>query len=761
MSFKELLLYKKILPLICLLLSTAVLGVDINHEIEVAKENATKINNNDVFNAFISAADDSYIENRIGSMLDKGLNPIPIAIKDNIDVRGLANTAGSIALKNNFPRNDAYLITKLKKGGYYVIGKTNLSEWANFRSYESASGWSSIGGQTQNPYGENRNPCGSSSGSAVAVAAGLVPVAIGTETNGSISCPSSVNGVVGIKPTVGLVSRSGIIPISKTQDTAGPMAKTVKEAARVLEYMAGYDPKDKRTSTIPADFNFQFAKNLNELSLQSKRIGLLSSGSEDSEGSKLLTKATEIFRKLGADVILMSETKEYPGEEEFFVLLFEFREGINKYLRKANINLQNLNQLIAFNNENRDVAMEHFGQEIFIESAETLGQRSKYMRSVELTTRESRNYIDSLLEEYSLDALVGLTRGPAWLINYNGGDEQAIEDQRSWGTGGFAAMSGYPHITIPFDLVDGLPVGISFISTAWDDKSIIEMAYAFEQENEFNELHQPPKKSENEQRLKKILLSSRPIDAGKSLWTDELTWMEVRDLIENGYTQVIIPTGGIEQNGPFLATGKHNVILKAACPEIAKKLGNTLCAPIIKFVPEGNIEPPSGAMRFPGTISLRSETYRMLLDDIASSLKQSGFKNIIFIGDSGGNQIGMEIVAKKLNQRWSGSGILAHYIPEYYNPGWEKTERFTKEVLGVEETSNDGHHDDIWVTAMMMVTDPEQVRHRQRIDAGLASINGVDITPIEETIELGRKMLEFRTEFTADAIRKAIQSSKQ
>lgn len=237
--------------------------------------------------------------------------------------------------------------------------------------------------------------------------------------------------------------------------------------------------------------------------------------------------------------------------------------------------------------------------------------------------------------------------------------------------------------------------------------------------------------------------------------------MEVRDLIENGYTQVIVPTGGIEQNGPFLSTGKHNVILQAACPEIAKKLGNTLCAPIIKFVPEGNIEPPSGAMLFPGSISLRAETYHMLLDDIASSLKQSGFKNIIFIGDSGGNQKGMEIVAKKLNQRWSGSRVLAHYIPEYYNPGWEETERFTKEVLGVEETSNDGHHDDIWVTAMMMVTDPEQVRHQQRIDAGLASINGVDITPIGETTELGRKMLEFRAEFTADAILKAIQSSKQ
>ena len=751
----------EVVALVCLLFSTAVFGVDIDYEIEAAKENILKIKNTDVFNAFISIADDSYIENRIINILDKDLDPIPIAIKDNIDVRGLANTAGSIALKNNFPKNDAHLITKLKKGGYYVIGKTNLSEWANFRSYESVSGWSSIGGQTQNPYGENRNPCGSSSGSAVAVAAGLVPVAIGTETNGSISCPASVNGVVGIKPTVGLVSRLGIIPISKTQDTAGPMAKTVKQAARALEYMSGYDPKDRRTSTIPADFNFQFAQNLNRLSLQSKRIGLLSSGSEDSEGNKLLSKATEILGKLGADLIPISETKEYPGEEELFVLLFEFREGINKYLRKANSDLQNLNQLIAFNNQNRDLAMEHFGQEIFIESAETLGQRSKYMRSVEFTTKESRNYIDNLLSKYNLNALVGLTRGPAWLINYNGGDEQAIENQRSWGNGGFAAMSGYPHITIPFGLVDGLPVGISFISTAWDDKSIIEMAYAFEQENGFNELHQSPSESEKEQRLQKMLSSSRPIDAGKSLWTDELTWMEVRDLIENGYTQVIVPTGGIEQNGPFLSTGKHNVILQAACPEIAKKLGNTLCAPIIKFVPEGNIEPPSGAMLFPGSISLRAETYHMLLDDIASSLKQSGFKNIIFIGDSGGNQKGMEIVAKKLNQRWSGSGVLAHYIPEYYNPGWEETERFTKEVLGVEETSNDGHHDDIWVTAMMMVTDPEQVRHQQRIDAGLASINGVDITPIGETTELGRKMLEFRAEFTADAILKAIQSSKQ
>ena len=187
------LLHKKISAFICLLLCAPILGMEINQEIEAAKENAAKIKNTDVFNAFVSVADDSYIENRIGSIFDKNLNPIPIAIKDNIDVHGLANTAGSIALKNNFPRSDAHLITKLKKGGYYVVGKTNLSEWANFRSYESVSGWSSIDGQTQNPYGENSNPCGSSSGSAVAVAAGLVPVAIGTETNGSISCPASVS----------------------------------------------------------------------------------------------------------------------------------------------------------------------------------------------------------------------------------------------------------------------------------------------------------------------------------------------------------------------------------------------------------------------------------------------------------------------------------------------------------------------------------------------------------------------------------------
>lgn len=259
-----------------------------------------------------------------------------------------------------------------------------------------------------------------------------------------------------------------------------------------------------------------------------------------------------------------------------------------------------------------------------------------------------------------------------------------------------------------------------------------------------------------EQRIRQTLEAERPIAAGDSPWIEELTWMEVRDRIAAGYTTAIVPTGGIEENGPYLSVGKHNVILEASCPAIALELGNALCAPIVKFVPEGTIDPPSGAMRFPGTISVRASTYQALLDDIASSLKQAGFADIVMIGDSGGNQAGMDAVAEKLNRRWAGTGTRVHFIREFYDPGWEATERHTEEALGVAESRDDGHHDDIWVTAMMMVTDPEQVRYRQRVAAGLASINGVPITPLEDTVLLGRKMIEFRAKLTADAIRKAI-----
>lgn len=264
--------------------------------------------------------------------------------------------------------------------------------------------------------------------------------------------------------------------------------------------------------------------------------------------------------------------------------------------------------------------------------------------------------------------------------------------------------------------------------------------------------------AERERRIQEELAAPNPLAASDSLWIEELTYMEVRDRIIEGYTTAIIPTGGIEQNGPYLATGKHNVILRSLCPAIAAALGNALCAPVVAFVPEGNIDPPSGAMRFPGSISVRDETYRALLDDIASSLKQNGFRNIVLIGDSGGNQRGMAQVADELNERWNGSGVTAHFVVEFYTPGWEETERYTEQELGVAETRSDGYHDDIWVTAMMMVSDPASVRYEQRVEANLASINGVKITPLDETIELGRKMVKFRAEYSANAIRRAINN---
>lgn len=253
------------------------------------------------------------------------------------------------------------------------------------------------------------------------------------------------------------------------------------------------------------------------------------------------------------------------------------------------------------------------------------------------------------------------------------------------------------------------------------------------------------------------LSAVRPIEAGNSLWLEELTWMEIRDLIGEGTTTVIVPTGGIEENGPYLATGKHNLILESICPTLAAELGNALCAPIVKFVPEGNIDPPTGAMLFPGSISLTQETYMALLKDIVASLKQAGFSDIVLIGDSGGNQRGMATVADELNEQWSGP-TRVHFIREFYDPGWVETEQFTERELGVAEGEHDGYHDDIWVTAMMMVTDPEQVRYQQRVDVGLASINGVSIADLESAIELGRKMVDFRARYTAEAIRTAIAS---
>jgi len=438
---------------------------------------------NDQYNAFISVVAKEDINKEIKKIEALSLIPIALGVKDNIDIEGLPNTAGSIALQNNRPKKSAHLVKRLQSGGYYIVGKTNLSEWANFRSTQSVSGWSSLGGQTVNPYGVNRNPCGSSSGSAVAVAVGLVSVAIGTETNGSISCPASINGVVGIKPTAGLVSRSGIIPISHSQDTAGPMGTNVKDAARLLSYMAGFDPGDPATAKIPKDMRLSFSTNLSKTNLKGKTIGLMSASSNETEENRLIIKAKTILIAAGARVIMLAAKQDYPGEEEYFVLLYEFREGINKYLSAHPNQPKNLKELIDFNIKNKNTVLAHFDQDIFLLSEQTKGQKEKYLDALKITKSVSTKHIDNLLNKNELDAIVGLTMGPAWEIDYEGGDQTAAKNQLSWGMGGYAAMAGYPHITIPLGFVQGLPVGLSFISTAWQDKNIIEMAYAFEQAN--------------------------------------------------------------------------------------------------------------------------------------------------------------------------------------------------------------------------------------------------------------------------------------
>lgn len=258
---------------------------------------------------------------------------------------------------------------------------------------------------------------------------------------------------------------------------------------------------------------------------------------------------------------------------------------------------------------------------------------------------------------------------------------------------------------------------------------------------------------DREARTRELLEAENPLKASASVWIEELTYLEVRDRIAAGTSIAIVPTGGVEQNGPYLATGKHNVILESLCPAIALELGNALCAPIVPFVPEGDIDPPTGAMHFPGTISVRDATFHALLVDIADSLKQHGFTDVVLIGDSGGNQRGMDAAARDLNARWQGSGARAHFVGEFYTPGWEVTMEYSEKELGVKETKQDGHHDDIWVTAMMMVTDPTSVRYDERIAAGLASINGIDLRPKEKIVDIGEKMVAYRARYTADVIR--------
>lgn len=408
------------------------------------------------------------------------LHGIPVLVKDNIDTADkMVNTAGSIALEGNHPKQDAHIIRLLRESGAVMLGKTNLSEWANFRSNQSSSGWSSRGGQTRNPYVLDRNPCGSSSGSGTAVAANLCAVAIGTETNGSIICPSSINGIVGIKPTVGLWSRSGIIPISATQDTAGPMARTVTDAAILLGALVGKDERDPATAVIDGKFQNDYTQFCDRNGLNAKRIGVEKSYLKKSAPiDALLQTALDRMKNAGAEIIevdFLEEVKSI-GEDEYTVLLYEFKDGLNKYLSSASGKVKSLEALIAFNRANASSAMPFFTQDI-LEASQAKGglDSPEYKKAVRNVVETSQKAIDGIMGKHELDGICGPSYGPSWCTDHVNGDYWT-----GYGFSGPAAMAGYPHITVPMGFVSGLPIGLSFFGKAWTEAQLITLAFAYE-----------------------------------------------------------------------------------------------------------------------------------------------------------------------------------------------------------------------------------------------------------------------------------------
>jgi amidase len=407
---------------------------------------------------------------------------MPILLKDNIEAAGpLPTTAGSLALRHNVTNRDAPLVARLRAAGAIIIGKTNLSEWANIRSSNSISGWSAVGGQTRNPHALDRNPCGSSSGSAAAVAAGMVPVAIGTETDGSVVCPAAINGIVGMKPTVGLVSRRHIVPISHSQDTAGPLARTVLDAARVLTVMAGTDPEDQ--ATAEADTRRQdYAALLNANSLAGARIGVMRFATGFGTDGRF-EEALAVLRERGAVLVDIDavEGRREMRDSELIVLLAELRAGLNAYLattRPQQVATRTLSDVIAFNTEHAAQEMALFGQDIFIAALDAPALDDQAYLDARATSLRlaGAEGIDRMLAEHDLVALVGPTEPAAWPIDPVHGDQIS-----GGGGGGLAAIAGYPHLTVPMGLVRGLPVGLSFIGPQWSDGLILSLGYAYEQ----------------------------------------------------------------------------------------------------------------------------------------------------------------------------------------------------------------------------------------------------------------------------------------
>lgn len=411
------------------------------------------------------------------------LHGIPVMLKDNIGTADqMMTTAGSLALAGSIAPQDSFVAQRLREAGAIILGKTNLSEWANFRSTKSTSGWSSRGGQTLNPYALDRNPCGSSSGSAVAVAANLCSAAIGTETDGSIICPSHVNSIVGIKPTLGLISRSGIIPIAHSQDTAGPMARTVTDAAILLGALTGVDARDPLTEESRGRSYTDYTQFLHPNGMQGARIGIARNFFGFHERvDQIMEACIEEIKRLGTEIVDPAniDTAKQLRETEFEVLLYEFKTDLNSYLAELGPEapVHSLKEIIEFNERNREKVMPYFGQERMLKAEEKGPLTSEeYLKALETNHRLSRaEGIDATLSEHQLDAIIAPSGGPAWLTDWVNGDHY------SGGSSSPAAVAGYPNITVPAGYIFGLPVGISFFGGPYQEPTLIRLAFAFEQ----------------------------------------------------------------------------------------------------------------------------------------------------------------------------------------------------------------------------------------------------------------------------------------
>ena len=417
---------------------------------------------------------------RAGGQVRGPLEGIPVLVKDNISARTMPATAGSPALLGA-ASPDAFLVSRLREAGAVIIGKANLSEWANFRSTSSSSGWSSLGGQASNPHGSGRNPSGSSSGSAVAVAAGLAPLAVGTETDGSIVSPANACGVVGLKPTVGLVSRGGIVPISAVQDTAGPMARCVADAAALLGAMAGPDPADPATAQA-GEYAGDYGAFLDPGALAGARVGIWRDGSQQAGigTAAVLESAVTRLRGCGAEVIdpVLLPNAEKINEPEFAALLHEFKHDLDAYLGAlVGDHPASLAELIEFNTRNASRVLVHFGQELFEQAAATSDGLADpdYIAARGEARRLARTALDTALADHQLDAVVALTGSPAWLTDH------VLGDHPVFGTSSPCAVSGYPALSVSAGFVSGLPVGVSFMGPTWSEPRLIALGYAFEQ----------------------------------------------------------------------------------------------------------------------------------------------------------------------------------------------------------------------------------------------------------------------------------------